>query len=133
MNRTPRGRLASRCVSARLYCLTVFGRSLRWSLRNLSTATLIGVRPAFVWSWYSATVSPWAAAWVAKGHAISVFLGLLRSIEGLTPAPLALCVCEANMELRALRRAAFSNPLILPSMGAFEPCVDAGHAGHHPK
>src|SRR5438874_6300122 len=66
MNRTPRGRLASRCVSARLYCLTVFGRSLRWSLRNLSTATLIGVRPAFVWSWYSATVSAWAAAWVAR-------------------------------------------------------------------
>src|SRR5205807_7819908 len=68
----------------------------------------------------------------SQGHAISVFLGLLRSIEGLTPAPLAVCVCEANMELRALRRAAFSNPLILPSLGAFEPCVDAGHAGHHP-
>src|SRR5690348_6786500 len=69
----------------------------------------------------------------SQGHAISVFLGFLRSIEGLTPAPLALCVCKANMELRALRRAAFSNPLILPSLGAFEPCVDAGHPGHHPK
>src|SRR5438034_8287825 len=37
----------------------------------------------------------------SQGHAISVFLGLLRSIERLTPAPLALCVCQANMELRA--------------------------------